>query len=99
MIDNLPTNPEIGDQFTTAKGVTYTFDGVKWKGSLVTQIAVAGPKGESGPQGPAGRDGKDGAPGPKGDTGPAGAGISNTVVENTILLQELEPYKDWNRSV
>lgn len=69
MIDNLPTNPEIGDQFTTAKGVTYTYDGVKWKGSLVQQIAVAGPKGDTGAQGvpgPAGAQGPQGVPGPAG---------------------------------
>ena len=67
MIDNLPTDAKPGDTFKTTKGITYTFDGVKWKGSLVQQIAVAGP------QGPAGRDGKDGAPGPQGVQGPAGA--------------------------
>ena len=75
MIDNLPTNPEIGDQFTTAKGVTYTYDGVKWKGSLVQQIAVAGPQGDIGPQGPKGDPGDTGpagVQGPKGDTGAQG---------------------------
>jgi hypothetical protein len=73
MIDNLPTNPEIGDQFTTAKGVTYTYDGVKWKGSLVQQIAVAGPQGEVGPQGPAGPQGEPGPQGPAGKDATRGA--------------------------
>jgi hypothetical protein len=51
-----------------------------------------GPKGDTGaigPQGPKGDTGDIGAPGPqgpKGDTGPAGLGISNTTVQNTITL-------------
>jgi hypothetical protein len=130
MIDNLPQQAEPGDQYTTPKGVTYTFDGVKWRGSIIGQT-VSGSTGSQGPQGipgPAGRDGIDGAPGkdgrdgvdgirgergdkgekgdvgpqglqgiqgpkgdtgptgPQGDQGPAGAGISNTVVENTITF-------------
>lgn len=102
MIDNLPQQAEPGDQYTTPKGVTYTFDGVKWRGSIIGQtvsgsIGSQGPQGIPGPQGPAGVQGPKGDPGPqgppgeKGDTGaqgPAGPGISNTTVQNTITLSD-----------
>ena len=74
MIDNLPQQAEPGDQYTTPKGVTYTFDGVKWRGSIIGQT-VSGSTGSQGPQGipgPAGRDGVDGAPGPQGERGDKG---------------------------
>ena len=74
MIDNLPQQAEPGDQYTTPKGVTYTFDGVKWRGSIIGQT-VSGSTGLQGPQGipgPAGRDGADGAPGPQGERGDKG---------------------------
>ena len=102
MIDNLPKNAEIGDIYTTPKGISYTFDGVKWKGQIVQNIetivgeqgiqGVPGPAGKDGAPGPAGKDGapgpagKDGIQGPQGDTGPAGAGIGNTIVQNSITL-------------
>jgi len=75
MIDNLPQQAEPGDQYTTPKGVTYTFDGVKWRGSIIGQT-VSGSTGAQGPQGipgPAGRDGVDGAPGKDGADGKDGA--------------------------
>ena len=91
MLDNLPKDAKTGDVHTTPKGVSYIFDGVKWKGHLkATSVeTVQGDKGErgpEGPQGPKGEPGQQGLPGPKGDTGPAGAGIGNTVVENTITF-------------
>ena len=45
-----------------------------------------GADGQPGPKGDPGEVGLQGATGPQGDVGPAGAGIGNTVVENTIIL-------------
>lgn len=75
MIDNLPLNPEAGDTFTSPKGVSFVFDGVKWKGNM--SAASKAETGAVGPQGPQG---------PKGDTGPAGSAIGNTIVQNSITL-------------
>ena len=70
MLENLPQNAEIGDTYTTPKGVSYIFDGVKWKGNLLNQTSSQ--SGTPGEQGPAGKDGMPGPKGDKGDTGPKG---------------------------
>lgn len=72
MIDNLPLNPQSGDTYTSPKGVSYIFDGVKWKGNMSAAGTVV--TGAEGPQGPQG---------PKGDPGSSAA---NTIVQNTITL-------------
>ena len=88
MIDNLPKNAEIGDIYTTPKGINYIFDGVKWKGQIFQNIetrvgeqgiqGLPGPAGKDGAPGPAGKDGapgpagKDGIQGPQGPQGPKG---------------------------
>ena len=81
MLDNLPLDAETGDVFTTHKGVQYTFDGVKWRGtvppppepSVVTgPPGLAGDTGATGATGAAGPLGATGATGPKGDTGSVG---------------------------
>ena len=85
MLDTLPQNPVIGDTYIADNGVSYTYDGLKWRGSTIlpqsivnNQLSEQGVKGD---HGPAGRDGLDGEPGPqgergekgdKGDTGPQG---------------------------
>jgi len=99
MLENLPQNAEVGDIYTTPKGVSYIFDGVKWKGNLLNQTSLqpgtpgeqgpAGKDGMPGPQGPKGDKGDVGPQGPKGDkgdTGPAGSGIANTIIQNSITL-------------
>lgn len=69
----MPVNPQEGDTYTSPKGVSYIFDGVKWKGNMVSN----GSRGDQGAAGPAG---------PQGPQGPVGPGIGNTVVQNTITL-------------
>jgi hypothetical protein len=76
MIDNMPVNPQEGDTYTSPKGVSYIFDGVKWKGNMVSN-ASRGDQGATGPAGPQG---------PQGPQGPVGPGIGNTIVQNTITL-------------
>ena len=75
MLDNLPLNAENGDVFTTHKGVQYTFDGVKWRGTvppLPEPSMVAGPQGAQGPAGEMGATGIAGQSGPAGSTGATG---------------------------
>ena len=99
MLGNLPQNAEIGDTYTTPKGVSYIFDGVKWKGNLVNQTSSQ--SGTPGEQGPAGKDGMPGPKGDKGDTGPKGdkgdpgkdgqpgpkgdPGPAGTAISNTVV--------------
>ena len=75
MLDNLPLNAENGDVFTTHKGVQYTFDGVKWRGTVPPPpepSVVAGPQGLQGPAGEMGATGITGQPGPAGSAGATG---------------------------
>ena len=75
MLDNLPLNAENGDVFTTHKGVQYTFDGVKWRGTVPPPpepSVVAGPQGSQGPAGEMGATGITGQPGPAGSAGATG---------------------------
>jgi hypothetical protein len=75
MLDNLPLNAENGDVFTTHKGVQYTFDGVKWRGTVPPPpepSVVTGPQGIPGPAGEMGATGITGQPGPAGSTGATG---------------------------
>jgi hypothetical protein len=75
MLDNLPLNAENGDVFTTHKGVQYTFDGVKWRGTVPPPpepSMVAGPQGAQGPAGEMGATGIAGQSGPAGSTGATG---------------------------
>lgn len=81
MIDQLPQDAEAGAIYTTPAGVTYTYDGVKWRGSLMpsvqmsNQVAVLGETGPQGPQGepgPIGDTGETGPQGPQGVAGPKG---------------------------
>ena len=75
MLDNLPLNAENGDVFTTHKGIQYTFDGVKWRGTVPPPpepTIVTGPQGVQGPAGEMGSTGIAGPQGPKGDTGATG---------------------------
>lgn len=77
MIDNLPSNPNIGDMYDAPSGIQYIFDGLKWRGQTANKSVdlIQGSKGDTGP---AGRDGVDGMPGPigpkgdQGDIGPQG---------------------------
>lgn len=80
MLDTLPQNPQIGDTYMAGNGISYTYDGLKWKGNAVVNNQLSA-QGTQGIPGPAGRDGVDGAPGlqgergekgDKGETGPAG---------------------------
>lgn len=97
MKDKIPVDPKLGDTFTAPNGTIYNYDGIKWRGSIAVPepevvIGPAGAQGATGiagPQGPKGDTGATGIPGdagPQGATGPAGSGISNTVVENTIIF-------------
>lgn len=75
MLDNLPLNAENGDVFTTHKGIQYTFDGVKWRGTVPPPpepTIVTGPQGVQGPAGEIGATGIAGQPGPAGSTGATG---------------------------
>ena len=85
MLYSLPQNPEIGDTYIAGNGVSYTYDGLKWKGNAIVSQTIfnnqLSAQGTQGIPGPAGRDGVDGAPGlqgergekgDKGETGPAG---------------------------
>ena len=75
MLDNLPLNAENGDVFTTHKGIQYTFDGVKWRGTVPPPpepTIVTGPQGVQGLPGEIGATGIAGQPGPVGSTGATG---------------------------
>ena len=75
MLDNLPLNAENGDVFTTHKGIQYTFDGVKWRGTVPPPpepTIVTGPQGVQGPAGEMGATGIAGQPGPAGSIGATG---------------------------
>ena len=71
MLEKLPLNPAQGDMHTTPKGVSYVYDGVKWKGHI-KQAQVETVQGDKGEPGPQGSKGDKGDPGPKGDVGPPG---------------------------
>lgn len=62
---NFPSNPTVGETYTSDTGITYTYNGYAWE-----MMPTAGPQGEPGLPGPAGADST--VPGPSGDPGPAG---------------------------
>lgn len=81
MIHQLPENAQAGDNYTTTAGITYTYDGVKWRGTMMqaasnpsTEVTYGetGPQGEQGVKGDTGEPGPIGPAGPKGDTGATG---------------------------
>lgn len=83
MIDNLPSNPNIGDIYDAPSGIQYIFDGLKWRGQTANKSVdlIQGPKGDKGDPGPQGERGPPGevvtqtgqvVTGPQGEPGPRG---------------------------